>query len=963
MKNLWKKLAFKISLALMLVLIVIGAVDVYLQYREDITELHSKEERLLQQLTLILGAPLYQIDLAQIEKILSIYLDDPEVLAIHVSENERTVKHLGKTSAENPELVDLTQQQGEYSVSTEQISGEIVFEDKPLGSVAILFSREAVQTQMQHTLISAAATLFMAVLIVSTTVLFLIRKHVTSHLQHLVDIAQQLAVGNVTIGLNKKIPRDEIGQLYRAMQRMIDYLKNIANVADRMANQQLQVSITPQSEQDLLNHALEKMVHNLRNMIDQKSRTVKEIEQQNWLNEGLNQLHTQLLGQLSLTETCDRAVSFVARYVNAGWGVLYTYNPDHHVLRLNGAFAFTEEDHLAPTVRLGQGVIGQAALDQTPMMLTNLQGKNYRINTGTLSEKPIVTYTTPLIYNDELYGVMELASFEAFDAGQQHFLNEVNQVLAMVLFSALQRERVQELLRTSEQAILEAEAAEQVAQQQREEAQKANTLLEEQQQRLHQQSEEMQQINAHLEEQQQQLQQQSEELRQQNEHLQLAKEEMTERAQRLEQLHQYRLENFSGRYQELKKPLQTIIRRSQELSARKTPPLSAEDRQQLRQIRYAGQEISHTLSNMLELRRIESGNLTVDPSRCSTLDLLDACQRQFEIEAEEKDIEFRLQDTLQARLHIDCEKLLHILQNLLALTFNFTRNGSVTFAASKHPLEADMAQFSVIMIGCALSQEQYWRYLTSHERLDISISKDFDSPQIQGTIAKEYTKLLGGWFQIDQTGDEMRVVLTVPANLEALEAQEGRHVSSPDSSELDSRNHDRVENIETSVKERVSSPEKPSSASKDLKEEATGTSSQSLLSPPHESNRLADRKILIADDDMKNVFVLAAALEKQGAAVLDAQNGKIALEMLHQDDEIDMVLVDVMMPVMDGYTTMRAIRDDEQFGHLPVIALTAKTSEQERQRCIEAGANEYLSKPVDYDDLIRLITTWIEQEE
>ena len=124
---------------------------------------------------------------------------------------------------------------------------------------------------------------------------------------------------------------------------------------------------------------------------------------------------------------------------------------------------------------------------------------------------------------------------------------------------------------------------------------------------------------------------------------------------------------------------------------------------------------------------------------------------------------------------------------------------------------------------------------------------------------------------------------------------------------------------------------------------------------------LTGKKILIADDDMKNVFVLASVLENQGATVIEVHNGKIALEVLRQNDEIDMVLLDIMMPVMDGYAALRAIRTDKRLKHLPVIVLTAKTLENERQKCLEAGADEYVSKPVDHDAFIRLINVWMKR--
>jgi CheY-like chemotaxis protein len=113
------------------------------------------------------------------------------------------------------------------------------------------------------------------------------------------------------------------------------------------------------------------------------------------------------------------------------------------------------------------------------------------------------------------------------------------------------------------------------------------------------------------------------------------------------------------------------------------------------------------------------------------------------------------------------------------------------------------------------------------------------------------------------------------------------------------------------------------------------------------------------DDDMRNVFALSSVLEGKGMQVLVAEHRKEALEILQQHPEIKIVLMDIMMPEMDGYDTIDNIRKDHRYGQLPIIALTAKAMKGDRQRCIDAGANDYLSKPVDTDKLLSLLRVWL----
>jgi len=123
------------------------------------------------------------------------------------------------------------------------------------------------------------------------------------------------------------------------------------------------------------------------------------------------------------------------------------------------------------------------------------------------------------------------------------------------------------------------------------------------------------------------------------------------------------------------------------------------------------------------------------------------------------------------------------------------------------------------------------------------------------------------------------------------------------------------------------------------------------------------RKILVVDDDVRNVFALTSALEQKGALVEIARNGLEAIDRLQHDAGIDLVLMDIMMPEMDGFTAMQEIRKDARFAKLPIIAVTAKAMKDDQDRCLRAGANDYLAKPIDLDRLFSLIRVWLPKVE
>jgi CheY-like chemotaxis protein len=120
------------------------------------------------------------------------------------------------------------------------------------------------------------------------------------------------------------------------------------------------------------------------------------------------------------------------------------------------------------------------------------------------------------------------------------------------------------------------------------------------------------------------------------------------------------------------------------------------------------------------------------------------------------------------------------------------------------------------------------------------------------------------------------------------------------------------------------------------------------------------KRILIVDDDIRNVFALTSALEMRGMKVLYAEDGREGIAKLRENTDVDLVLLDVMMPEMDGYETARAIRATGRFEHLPIISLTAKAMKGDRDKCIAAGASDYITKPVDMDQLLSLMRVWLQ---
>ena len=138
------------------------------------------------------------------------------------------------------------------------------------------------------------------------------------------------------------------------------------------------------------------------------------------------------------------------------------------------------------------------------------------------------------------------------------------------------------------------------------------------------------------------------------------------------------------------------------------------------------------------------------------------------------------------------------------------------------------------------------------------------------------------------------------------------------------------------------------------------THQQEILSEKEiDSLALNARKILIVDDDIRNIYATSSLLELNGATIISAGNGEEALTAISDNPDIDLILMDIMMPVMDGYEAMQNIRRNERLNYLPVIALTAKALPEDLQRCMDCGASDYLTKPIDTEELFRMIKLWL----
>ncbi|MFC6602773.1 response regulator [Ectobacillus funiculus] len=323
-------------------------------------------------------------------------------------------------------------------------------------------------------------------------------------------------------------------------------------------------------------------------------------------------------------------------------------------------------------------------------------------------------------------------------------------------------------------------------------------------------------------------------------------------------------------------------------------------------------------------------------------------ERQFLPLARQKGIRFSVQldEDVPEVLYTDEHRLNQVLKNLLSNAFKFTEKGSVSLIIHKAVKKGSKDRFSVeqkdsalafsvIDTGIGIPKEKQALIFDAFKQADGTTSRKYGGTGLGLSISREIAQLLGGFIEMDSEEGAGSSFVLYLSNYELN--SHGESLSA------------RMEVAAGQMEQEISSVENKVSAYP-YETNESNTSGNALM---------RGKKILIVDDDMRNIFALTAALEGYEMEVLFAENGEEGIEVLQENRDIDLLMIDIMMPKMDGFEAMRLIRGMSEFAELPIIALTAKAMKHDREQCIEAGASDYISKPINLDQLFSLMQVWL----
>ncbi|MFA6191989.1 MAG: ATP-binding protein [Sulfurimonas sp.] len=704
------------------------------------------------------------------------------------------------------------------------------------------------------------------------------------YLEQITTIAESIAHGNLDVRYKLKGSDDRLGI---AVLEMIEYLKSILRQANAITKEDFTHTIQVKSKSDELGLAIVTMTDILR---------VNSVKNRDdiYFNEGVSAFNDAITDIADMSKLSKEAITTISRYVGAVSGAVYGYEQSKASLELGATFAMNEFNIQPHSFKVGEGVVGQVALEKIPMHLKNIQESDYKIETATTLMNAKEVYIFPLTYEEALFGVVEIMSLRELTKVDKEYFAKVATIFATALYTTAQNAQIKVLLEKSQQAFEE----------------------------LQVQSEELQESNVQMEEQQQQLTLQSRELQEKNSTLALAKQEIDKRAKDLEKASKYKSEFLANMSHELRTPLNSIILLSKLLSMNTDEKLDEESVKKVSVINKAGNDLLLLINDILDLTKIESGKMELVISELYSGDMIEDMRGLFGTLAEEKGVKFIINDNFKGVFMTDSMKLSQVLKNLLSNAFKFTKEGSVVLDIS---LRDENIMISVKDTGIGIQNDKINTIFDAFKQVDGSISREFGGTGLGLSISKTIVELLHGHIFVESAfGKGTTFTVVLPMAHEASEVKIPYAIKG----EIHGSNHELISLV----------------------------SDDSCL---FSGDELSNKNILIVDDDSRNIFTLTSVLENLNAEVYSAFNGKEAIEILEKEKKIDIILMDIMMPVMDGLNAIRNIKSNEKYKNIPVIAITAKTMPQDKQDCLDAGASDYLPKPLEHGALISMVKAWI----
>jgi len=648
---------------------------------------------------------------------------------------------------------------------------------------------------------------------------------------------------------------------------------------------------------------------NINAMIGTLRATTESNREQDWLKTNLAKFGGMMQGQRDLITLGHMLLSELAPLVNAQQGLMYMVeSSDEGVpgLRQLAGYADSNRSPAARTLRFGEGLVGQCAAQGQLILIDDVPAGTVQIESGLLNAIPRSVIVLPVVFENQVKAVIELASLAGFTATQRTFLEQLSESIGIVLNTIEATMRTEHLLSQSQQLAGE---------------------LQSQQKELQQTNEEIA-LKAAL------LAEQKAEVEHKNQQIEHARRALEDKAAELALTSRYKSEFLANMSHELRTPLNSILILGQQLAENPETNLSPRQVEFAKTIHAAGTDLLHLISDILDLSKIESGTVTVDSEEIGFQSLRENIERAFRHEAERRHLDFSVDIAPEVghELTTDPKRLQQILKNLLSNALKFTERGSVRLAARvaksgwslNHPIldaAATVIAFDVTDTGIGISAEKQKIVFEAFQQADAGTARKYGGTGLGLAISREIAGLLGGELRLTSAPDKGST-FTLYLPLHYMGA-----TTPIDPREL----HARL----------------PAQAQAQIAAEIA--TQVQLEEVPDDRNELqpGEPSLLVVEDDARYATVLRDQARARGFKVLVANRGNEALRLV-RDYKPSAITLDIFLPDMLGWTVLARLKQDSDTRHIPVQVITV---EEERHHSIERGAFSYLAKPASNETL------------
>ncbi len=752
-------------------------------------------------------------------------------------------------------------------------------------------------------------------------------------------------------------------------------VRAIAEVATAVTRGDLsrQIAVEAQGELDELKNNLNQMIANL------KTTTEKNTEQ-DWLKTNLAKFSRMMQGQKDLEAVSKLIMSELTPLVSAHHGTFYIMEEENNtpVLKLIASYAYKERKHVGNRFYLGEGLVGQAALEKKPILLTNVPDDYIRITSGLGEAPPRNILVLPVLFEGEVKAVIELASFLPFSQIHQLFLDQLAESVGVVINMISANMRTAELLEQSQSLTLELQTQSEELRTQQEELKKSNAELETQattlrtsEELLKDQQEELQQVNEELEEKASLLAEQNRKVESKNEEVEAARLALEEKAEQLALSSKYKSEFLANMSHELRTPLNSLLILARLLSENKDGNLSPKQVEFAQTILTSGSDLLNLINDVLDLSKVEAGKMDVNPTDVRITDVKEFVERSFDALAEQKGLTFSvdLNTDLPPAIFTDGGRLQQVLKNLLSNAFKFTQQGQVTLTVRRAEkgrrfqnrnleIASEVIAFAVADTGIGIPKDKQRLIFEAFQQADGTTSRKFGGTGLGLSISREIARLLGGEIRVESSENQgSTFTLFLPSRYKPQDGQERESSDTTQYPVASSQQRREVAWAGGSQDSPARVPARISSPSRDKRRTMSGDAlqymperravPQTVIDDDREHIEEGDRTVLVIENDQNFAKVLLdMARDKgyKGVVELDGEAGLKAAREIRPDA----ITLDIDMPGMDGLQVLDRLKRDPETRHVPVHIISGVEKKGEG---LKAGAIAFLAKPVSKEAL------------